>query len=126
MEHGFDRLASLLTNYLNVQSRRTELVAANIANADTPGFAARELDFAEYLKQAAREAVAPASGFAPLPEDAPRVIERADSAAGIDGNSVDVGREMTTLSDAGLQFLAGTNMLQSRLRTLRSAIREGR
>lgn len=126
MDLGFDRITSLLTNYLDVQSKRTELVASNIANADTPGFTAKELDFADYLKQAAREAVTPDTAFQPALKDGPRVIESEGLANGIDGNNVDVGREMTTLSEAGMQFLAGTNMLQSRLRMLRSAIREGR
>ncbi|HYE75781.1 MAG TPA: flagellar basal body rod protein FlgB [Blastocatellia bacterium] len=126
METGFDRITSLLTNYLDVQSKRTELVSSNIANADTPGFTAKELDFADYLKQAAREAVTPEAGFQPAMKDGPRVIESEGLSNGIDGNNVDVGREMTKLSEAGMQFLAGTNMLQSRLRLLRAAIREGR
>jgi flagellar basal-body rod protein FlgB len=126
METGFDRITALLTNYLDVQSKRTELVAANIANADTPGFAAKELEFMDYLRQAAREAVAPEAAFQPALRDGPRVKESEGLAAGIDGNNVDVGREMTTLSEAGIQFLAGTNLLQSRLRLLRTAIREGR
>jgi flagellar basal-body rod protein FlgB len=126
MENGFDRITSLLTNFLDVQSKRSELVAGNIANADTPGFAARELDFAAYLKRAAREAVTPDVAAQPTLADGPRVVESAGLGAGIDGNNVDVGREMTTLSEAGMQFLTGTNMLQSRLRTLRAAIREGR
>lgn len=126
METGFDRITSLLSNFLDVQSKRTELIAGNLANADTPGFASKELDFAAYLKQAAREAVTPEAAFQPALKDGPRVVESADRPAGIDGNNVDAGREMAQLSDAGIQFLAGTNMLQSRLRTLRSAIREGR
>jgi flagellar basal-body rod protein FlgB len=126
MEIRFDRITSLLTNFLDVQSKRSELVAGNIANADTPGFAARELDFAAYLKRAAREAVTPNVEAQSALADGPRVVESAGLGAGIDGNNVDVGREMTALSEAGMQFLTGTNMLQSRLRTLRAAIREGR
>jgi flagellar basal-body rod protein FlgB len=125
-----DRITALLTDFLDVQSRRAQVVASNLANADTPGFAAQELDFAEHLKRAAQAAV---SGSPAQPENqAPmplihtlRVVEQT-GAAGLDGNTVDVGREMSTLADTGMRYLAGTQMLQSRLRTLRAAIREGR
>jgi flagellar basal-body rod protein FlgB len=123
-----DRITSLLTTFLDVQSRRAEVVSSNIANADTPGYAAKELDFADYLRRAAHQALAPQgpSGAADQPLDSPRVIEQAISAVGIDGNTVDMGREMAALADSGMQYLAGTQLLQLRLRTLRAAIREGR
>jgi flagellar basal-body rod protein FlgB len=122
---GVDRITSLLTEFLDVQSRRAELVASNLANADTPGYVAQELDFAEHLRRAAHEALAPANTTLTT-TDGPRVVERKSSAVGLDGNTVDSGREMTTLAEAGMQFLAGAQMLQARLRTLRAAIREGR
>src|SRR5581483_6004387 len=56
-----DRITTLLTDFLDIQSRRAELVASNLANADTPDFKAKELDFEEYLRAAARHAVAPKS-----------------------------------------------------------------
>ncbi|HWQ31691.1 MAG TPA: flagellar basal body rod protein FlgB [Blastocatellia bacterium] len=129
---GVDRITGLLTKFLDVQSRRAEVVAGNLANADTPGYEAQELDFAQYLQHAAREALtgtrSPGS-----PEtlqntllDVPRIMTRTDTLPGIDGNTVDVGREMATLSDAGMHYLEGTTLLQARLRTLRAAIREGR
>ena len=126
----FDRITTLLNSFLDVQSRRSEIVAGNLANADTPGYAAKELDFAGFLRSAAREALAPqqnAAGQQTAFADSPRVIEqRAPGVTRLDGNTVDAGREMSTMAEAGMQFLAGTQLLQSRLRTLRAAIREGR
>ena len=123
-----DRITALLTDYLDIQSRRAELVASNLANADTPDFKAKELDFEEYLRAAARHAVAPKSAgvAAPALDQAPRVIEQSDNVPGIDGNTVDMGREMATLANAGGQFIFGTNMLQAHFRMLRAAIKEGR
>ncbi len=127
-----DRITGLLARYLEVQSRRAQLVAGNLANADTPGYEAQELDFEQFLQTAAREALTtsrnPGSSAAfpnSLPA-APQVVTQTNTLPGIDGNTVDVGREMATLSDAGLHYLQGTTLLQSRLRTLRAAIREGR
>ena len=125
---GADRITSLLTSFLDVQSRRAQVVAGNIANAETPGYVAKELDFAGHLRSAARLALAPANANRATPSlaEAPRIVEQMTASVRLDGNTVDVGREMSTLSEAGLQYLAGTQILQSRLRTLRAALREGR
>jgi|1185.fasta_scaffold1183113_1 flagellar basal-body rod protein FlgB len=122
-----DGITSLLTKFLDVQSRRAEVVASNLANADTPGYIAKEVDFADYMRNAAQEALNPSSSSQSKSFiEMPRVVEQTPGTIGIDGNTVDAGREMSTLAESGMQYLAGTQMLQSRLRTLRSAIREGR
>jgi flagellar basal-body rod protein FlgB len=122
-----DRFVNLLTDYLSVQSRRAEIVSANLANADTPGFKAGELEFAEYLREAALGAVSPRSAIdGESLERLMGVVEQEGNATGINGNNVDTLREMATLANAGGQFSFGAQMLQSRFRTLRAAIREGR
>ena len=125
-----DNITTLLSKYLDVQSRRAETVAGNLANADTPGYAAKRLDFTDFLSDAARDALNPTAAEAGTRAGGvlglPRVVEREGAAAGLDGNNVDSGREMAELSESGMQYLAGTQLLQSRLRTLRAAIREGR
>jgi flagellar basal-body rod protein FlgB len=125
---GSDPITALLVNYLDTQSLRAQVVSSNVANVDTPGYRAKELDFSDYLKQAATDAVAPAYAN-PLNRASaigPRLIEQDTAAVGIDGNTVDVGHEMTTLAQAGMQYMAGVQLLQSHMRTLRTAIREGR
>jgi flagellar basal-body rod protein FlgB len=123
-----DRITSLLTAYLDVQSRRAEVVSGNLANVDTPDYKAKELEFQDYLETAAQSAVGPQTERKRLAalESRVRVEEQSGIVPGIDGNTVDAGREMSTLADAGIHFLAGAQMLQSRLRTLRMAIKEGR
>ena len=125
---GTDRITSLLTTFLDVQSRRAQVVASNVANAETPGYRAKDLDFADFLKQAAGEAVAPSQPGAPqaMLADSPQVIEQTGAAVGMDGNTVDLGHEMSTLSETGMQYLTGTQLLQSRFRILRTAINEGK
>ena len=123
-----DNISTLLTKFLDVQSRRAQVVAGNLANADTPGYAAKELDFADYLRDAAQEALNP-SGAGDASKNfiqTPRIVEQTPGMIGLDGNTVEAGREMSTMADAGMQFMVGTQLLQSRLRTLRAAIREGR
>ncbi|MEZ5425387.1 MAG: flagellar basal body rod protein FlgB [Pyrinomonadaceae bacterium] len=123
-----DNITNLLQSYLDVQSRRSEVIAGNIANADTPGYVARELDFTEYLREAARQAQLPQSqqDWQGLSSFAPKVIEQDSPVVGLDGNTVDAGREMSELAQTGMNFNFGAKMLQSRLRLLRTAIREGK
>lgn len=124
---SLDRITNLLTQFLDVQSRRAQLVSSNMANVDTPGYQAQELDFAEYLRQATKEALLPGTASNQTTSLAtPRVIAQTGRASGLDGNNVDAGREMADMADTGMRYLAGTSMMQSRLRTLRMAIREGR
>jgi flagellar basal-body rod protein FlgB len=123
-----DNITSLLTKFLDVQSRRAEVVASNLANADTPGYTALEVDFADYMRDAAQQALN-VSGTNDSSKNfmgMPRVVEQTPGTIGVDGNTVDTGREMSTLAETGMQYMAGTQLMQSRLRTLRAAIREGR
>lgn len=125
---GSDPISALLVYYLDTQSLRAQVVSSNVANADTPGYRAKELDFGDYLKQAAMDAVAPANAN-PLSRASsmgPRLIEQDAAAVGIDGNTVDSQREMATLAQAGMQYMTGIQLLQSHMRTLRTAIREGK
>lgn len=124
-----DNTINLLQTFLDVQSRRAEVIAGNIANADTPGYKAQELDFEEHLRDAARLAELPSpaareSVAASLKQ--PKLVEQETTVVGFDGNTVDVGREMSQLAQAGGSFNFGVKMLQSHLRLLRAAIREGR
>ncbi len=121
-----DNTIDLLQSYLDVQSRRAEVISGNIANADTPGYVAKELKFEDFLRDAARQANLPASqrerDFSPTMQ----VTERASGVIGLDGNTVDSGQEMAELAQTGSNFNFGAKMLQSRFRLLRTAIREGK
>jgi flagellar basal-body rod protein FlgB len=126
---GLDSITSLLGSFLDVQSRRAEVVAGNLANADTPGYVAKELDFADFLKTATSQTFAPtATGSANAGSllSAPRVVDQQATTIGMDGNTVDSNREMSTLAESGMKYLEGTQLLEMRLRTLRTAIREGK
>lgn len=124
--NSLDRVTNLLSQFLDVHSRRAQIVASNLANSDTPGFQAQELNFADYLRQARDEALMPGSMEAGGLQHLPEVVPQSNRVAGLDGNNVDAGHEMESLSNAGMNYMTGTTMLQSRIRTLRTAIREGR
>ena len=60
MPIGLDKYLGVHAQALNLRSQRTELLAANMANADTPGYRARDIDFKSALAQASGNAMPPA------------------------------------------------------------------
>ena len=83
---GTDSVTNLLQTYLDVQSLRSQTIAGNIANADTPGFIAKEVDFEDYLKDAARESSLPPFQQNQLKMNSrPNVIEQSAAIIGLDG-----------------------------------------
>lgn len=124
---GTDSVTNLLQTFMDVQSLRSQTIAGNIANADTPGYIAKEVDFENFLKDAARESSLPPYQQNQLKMTSrPNVVEQPVTTVGMDGNTVDTGREMAELAQAGSSFNFGAKMLQSRLKLLRTAIREGK
>lgn len=123
-----DNITELLQKFLDVQSRRAQVLSSNIANADTPNYVAKELKFDEYLSQAVEQVTVPTSQRKAdgLLSSELRVVDQESTAVGLDGNTVDTGKEMADLAQIGTNFNFGAKILQSRLRLLRTAIREGR
>lgn len=107
-----DRVSGQLERYMDLLSARQKLVASNIANADTPGYRSRDLDFQREFMQSA--------GLAP------EVVEVTGLKTRNDGNNVSLDREARLLSENALRFNVASQLMRSRLRDLRSAIQEGR
>jgi len=107
-----DRLAGQLEHYMDLLSARQKLVASNIANADTPGYLTRDIDFQTEFQSAA--------GLAP------QVVEVSGLTVKNDGNSVNLDREARLLAENALRFQLASSLLRSQIRIVRSAIEEGR
>lgn len=102
-------------------ARRHELLAQNIANADTPGFQARDLSFAHELSLAQQVKALPASAVG-VPDLDVRILERPDPVVAFDGNSVDIDRQMTRVAQNTLYHTAVLQLLNSHFRALKTAI----
>lgn len=111
-----DALFGIHGQALDIQRRRMELIAANLANADTPGFKARDLDFREVLAQAARP------GAAPGVEGAPNLKYRVSAQPSADGNTVDVQTEQAQFAEASLRYQASLGFLDSRIKSMITAL----
>ncbi|MEZ4265411.1 MAG: flagellar basal body rod protein FlgB [Myxococcota bacterium] len=119
---GDDTTAALKAS-MDLRFRRHELLAGNVANADTPGYTPRDLSFEGALAQAMGDDVIP-PGFvrthqAHLAGDgaegaADRVIERADVTNTLDGNGVDLDLEMARLADNSLRYSTAVEAFRRR------------
>ena len=124
---GQDALFGIHAASLQFQSRRLELLAANIANADTPGYQARDLDFTQALAQAAQQAGTPAMTNAQhLPLDGSAAsagtVYRTPLQPSADGNTVDLHVEQAAFADASLRYKASMSFVEGRLRSLMTAL----
>ena len=102
---------------LTVHTRRHAILAANIANLETPGYRAQDTEFRDALKQA----------FTTAERDQPapaveRVVEDRSIPPRADGNTVDLDLQMAEVSDNASRYQALTRILGKRLGLMRSAI----
>jgi flagellar basal-body rod protein FlgB len=112
---------------LELRSRRAEILAANLANADTPNYQARDLDFAATLAQARGEvgtlkATHPVH-LPPAGQNSGDLPYRTPTQMSLDGNTVEPEQEKAAFADNALRYQASLRFMSSRVQGLLSAIR---
>ena len=127
-----DRAFSIHDDAMMLRSRRTSILAANIANADTPNYKARDMDFSAMMKnltgKEASKQVALAKThsrhFSQVQVQADADIQyRNPLHASIDGNTVDSHVEQAKFSENAMQYQTSLTFLNSKIRGLRLAIK---
>ncbi len=131
-----DSYLGVHTAALKLREQRTELLANNLANADTPGFKARDIDFSAALQAA----TSPANASGSLAKTAHGTTLGTASATGgaasteaflkyrtplapsLDGNTVDTQLEQAAFAENAVKYQATLNFLSSRFRSLMTAI----
>ena len=118
---------------LTLRSERQRLLASNIANADTPGYVASDMDFASALREATGTALAgtPAlqalrNRLAALPGGSSvetHLRYAAPSQSNLDGNSVDMDRERASFADNTVKYEATLRFINSQVRTMLDAMK---
>lgn len=125
-----DQALGIHEQAVKLRSQRSELLASNLANADTPGFKARDFDFGKVLQGQmvqgsdlsttnSRHISTAPKGAVPTGEMAYRVPLQ----PAIDGNTVDVEQEQMAFSRNAMEFQASLEFLNGRIKGLLSAIR---
>jgi len=128
MTISFDKALGNHPQALLLRERRSAVLAANLANADTPGFKARDLDFQSILKQTVpsnltvekthRQHMAPGQ----LQLDA-RLQYRQPNQASLDGNTVETHIEQAKYAENALQYQASLRFINGTISGLMTALR---
>lgn len=131
MVSQLDRALSFQQQALNLRAHRQQVLAANIANADTPNYKARDFDFSTVLKEAV---AGRSSGNLALATTSSvhlqgggnagqvRLQYRAETQSSVDGNTVNMDVERAQFSENAVQYEAGISFLGSQIKALMTAI----
>ena len=131
-----DEALSFHQNALRVRGQRQELIAANIANADTPNFKARDIDFKAAMQNAMtgiNNAALKATKTSELHLDGLPANSTTTSAPGealfrpiiqgnVDGNTVDMDVERNQFADNGIRYEASLTLINNQLKQMLSAL----
>ena len=131
MPISFERAFSVHDDALLLRGRRSSILAANIANADTPNYKARDIKFAEMLRNAGEQqtggivlASTHRNHIAPQPDTLrPALMYRNPLHPSLDGNTVDSHVEQAEFSENALMFQTSFTFLNSKVTGLMKALK---
>ncbi|MFW6093487.1 MAG: flagellar basal body rod protein FlgB [Pseudomonadota bacterium] len=132
MTIGFDAALGVHPSALTLRAHRTEVLANNVANADTPNYKARDFDFKAAL--AAETGTTPQQGTMRTTHSAhigaggegagaPDLEYRIPTLPSLDGNTVDAHVEQSEFADNTLNFMASMRFLDGKFKGLLTAIK---
>ena len=116
-----DGLFGIHGKALALRSQRLSLLASNIANASTPGYKARDIDFEAALKQATARVDGGAANIAKAVEDG--MGYRVPLQPSLDGNTVELSTEQTLFAENAVKYRTTLSFLEGRINTITRAIR---
>ncbi|MDP8225538.1 MAG: flagellar basal body rod protein FlgB [Candidatus Lernaella stagnicola] len=127
-----DPTSALLKRSLDIHSHRVDLIAGNLANADTPGYKARDLDFRAALQDAAEQTTMNPGHLA---RTHPQHLDRGDLAMEIeeqdqaedgsirvDGNTVNTDKELQKMAESQLMYNATITALARKMKMINQAL----
>lgn len=131
----FDKTTNALATSLNMRQLRNSVTAANIANAETPGYHAKKMDFEEALARAVdldglrsmstsdENHITVGGSTAKVRPD---IYENPDVAVNNDGNTVDLANEMSTQAENAIMYKAALHLINKKLAALKYAAGDGK
>ena len=128
----FDKGFELHARGMQLRAQRAEVIASNIANADTPGYKAKGIDFQKAMQQASQQqqmgmSKTNAKHFDVRTEINNNVDFRTpDQPDTGDGNTVDVQVERNLYLENSLEYQAGVQFLNGKIKALKNVISGGR
>ncbi|HPI39438.1 MAG TPA: flagellar basal body rod protein FlgB [Pseudobdellovibrionaceae bacterium] len=132
----FDKTTQALQTSLNMRQLRHNITSSNIANAETPGYHAKKIDFEEALTRAldmegmnslsASSSDHFALGSVAANKIRPDIYENPDGVVNNDGNTVNIENEMSQLSENSILYKAALQLINKKMAALKYAASEGR
>lgn len=136
MSQIFDKTTSALGTALNMRLMKQNLISSNIANAETPGYHAKKMDFEQALARAldidglrgmsTSSAEHFSIGGGGTAKIRPDIYENPEGAINNDGNTVDLEKEMSALTENSIMYKAALQLINKKLAALRYSITESR
>ncbi len=132
MRIGFDNAFGLPEQAMNLRAERNEMLASNIANADTPHYKARDMDFQAAMREATSPAPQPLQSSHPqhlqptsptVTAGDPKSLYRVPHGASLDGNTVETHVEQAKFAENAVHYQATVEFLGDRIQKLTGAIR---
>lgn len=130
-----DKTTDALGASINLRLLRHNVTSSNIANAETPGYHAKKVDFEEALSRAIdHEGMGKMHttadehflmGQGAITRARADVYENPDVNVTNDGNTVDMEKELTTLADNSILYKAALQLINKKLGAMRYAVTEG-
>lgn len=133
MSSGFDSTIGALNTSLNLRLMNQNVISSNVANADTPGFKAKRMEFEDAFRQTLgvdgnlqMEATDPEHIVVQSTDPVtPGIVEDANGVESLDGNTVNRGQEMARMVENQKLYEASAEMLKKKLGMLKYSITEG-
>jgi len=146
MSISFDSALGVHAKALAIYSRRAELLASNLANADTPGFKARDIDFKAALNASIGSSSTPTKSYSTqspsslhltnknhlqlsgqdnvsISTDAMQAMYREPNQASLDGNTVDSQVEKAAFAENAMRYQASLTFLSGKFKGMLAAIK---
>lgn len=133
MTNPLDETLRFQQTALGLRASRQQVLASNIANADTPGYKARDIDFKSALQDALKGKTA-AGGVELARTDAGHLagqatgatnsalLYRTETQSAVDGNTVNMDIERGQFAENTVQYEAGLNFVTNFLKTMQNAL----
>jgi flagellar basal-body rod protein FlgB len=127
----FDKTTNALATSLTMRQLRHNVTAANVANAETPGYHAKKVDFEDALSRAidldglrgmSTSNPEHISVGGPSAAVRPDVYENPEGAINNDGNTVDLEKEMSALSENAIMYKTALQLINKKMAALKYAI----
>lgn len=133
MAISIDNVFGIHENAMHLQGRRAQLLSQNLANSDTPGYKAKDIDFKTALKEAAngnaqKTLAATQSGHIQpkgffMGMNGAEELYRQPMQASLDGNTVEPHVEMSEFTENSMRYLMTLRFMSGRINSMLSAIR---